>query len=110
MNQYAALKAVGFEQITVSTTAVGFTPSKLKDPNNNRDVVRAEVVIDATANTGIRHRRDGTAPTSSVGTPTPIATFNIFTVNGIDDCRNFQAIRGNQATPADTVLNVTYFA
>lgn len=106
----ALLKCIGFEQIVVSTVAIGFTIAKLSDSVSQRNAIMAEVTIDSTANTGIRHRRDGTAPTSAVGAPTPIATYNTFQVWGVDDLKNFLAIRGNQGTPADTTINVTYFA
>lgn len=109
LSQDAVLQCLGYEQITVSTVAIGFTVSKLIDAVRQKNVLLAVVVIDATANSGIRWRADSVAPTSAIGVPTPIATYNSFRVWGVDDLKNFLAVRGNQASAVDTVMYVSYF-
>ena len=84
---------LGYEQITVSTTAVPFTtiPAGAK---------RALVVLES-AN-ALRWRGDGTAPTASVGNP--LAGSGVLEVESI--LEKFKAIRSGAA---DAVMNVTYY-
>ena len=55
----SSLNPIGYEQLTVSTTAVSLTP-----PN-----VGSRVVVILIRTNAVRYRDDGTAPTSTVGMP-----------------------------------------
>lgn len=89
--QNAALRPIGFDTITVSSTAVGL--------NAPRGTEYAEISLESNA---IRKRDDGTDPTSSVGILLPAGT--LFGV-----CQNsLSKIRFIRQT-ADGLLNVSYY-
>lgn len=89
--QNAVLRTKGFQALTVSNTAVGFTvPSG------------TEYAIASLEANNIRYRDDGTAPTSSVGLL--ITATSIFGV-----CQNsLDSIRFIRET-ADGLLNIEYY-
>lgn len=83
----------GYQQITVSTTAVGLTV-----PDG---ATRAVLGIEAQP---LRYRTDGTNPTASVGMLQAASTF--VELSGADTLANFKAIRSGGT---DSVLNVSYY-
>jgi hypothetical protein len=88
----SVLPPLGYEQLTVSNSAVGLTvPAK---------PVRMAVVV-VESNT-IRFRDDGTNPTSTVGTPV-VANVTILICGRAVD--TFKAIR----VSGDAVLNIAYY-
>ena len=83
----------GYEQLTVSTAAVGLTlPS---------GATRAVVYVEAQP---IRWRDDAVAPTSSVGVPA-VAT-DAFELPSVQSINGFKAIRSGST---DATLNVVYY-
>lgn len=84
---------LGYQQLTVSGTAVGLTLP-------TRGVVRIAVVVVET--NSIRYRDDGTVPTASVGTPVPANGSIAISGAAIS---SFRAIR----TGSDAVLNIHYY-
>ena len=86
-----------FEQITVSSTAIGVTASLIK--NGNYEVKSATITAEGGS---IRVRTDGTNPTSAVGHL--IQDGDIIELDSHDDIVNFKAIRKDST---DGVLNVT---
>lgn len=81
--------AYDHEQITVSTTAVGFTATKYRP--TSADARRAtKVVVTVDPTNPIRYTLDGTTPTSSVG---HYAVATQFVLEGYDNIKNFKAIR-----------------
>ena len=97
---------IGYEAITVSTTAVGFTAATY-----TKKAKRAWCVLEGTATKGIRIRTDGTDPTSTTGTliyPS-VGTYGImvdFNIEGYHDIANFSAIRDSDA---DCTLSATNY-
>ncbi len=89
-----------FEQITVGSTAIGFTASTVQPASGKP----ATLAVCAVETQPVRWRSDGTAPTSSAGYPQAVASE--FTVFGSHDLNNFKAIRtgGTSAT-----LTVAYY-
>jgi len=85
---------VGYEQKTVSSSAVGFASIP---PDANKAIV---VVEDA----NIRWREDGTNPTSSVGTKSFVGTTII--LEGRDRISAFRAIR---LSSTDAKLSANYY-
>lgn len=85
---------VGYEQKTVSSSAVGFASIP---PDANKAVVVVE-------NANIRWRDDGTDPTSSVGTKSYVNT--TITINGRDRISAFRAIR---LSTTDAKLSINYY-
>ena len=86
-------KPVGYEQVTVSTTAVGLT---VPDGAN-----RAVVVVEAQP---LRCRDDGTDPTASVGMLCVAATR--FDIESREALLAFKAIRSGGT---NSVLSVSYY-
>lgn len=84
---------VGYEQKTVSTTAVTLT----KPAGASRAIVMVE-------DQPIRYREDGTAPTSSVGVLCPAGTR--FELESSSAISNFKAIRSGGT---DGVISVNYY-
>lgn len=79
------------EQITVSTTAVGFTKTKIK-PSNDRPMYRAFVHV----NSGnIRARWDGTDPTATTGAL--YGAGGEIVLVGLSELNNFKAISADGA-------------
>lgn len=85
---------VGYEQKTVSDSAVGFASIP---PNSNKAIVVVE-------SANIRYREDGTDPTSSVGTKAFQNTTII--LEGRNRMSAFRAIRTDST---DAKLSVNYY-
>lgn len=95
-------KAYDNEQITVSSTAIGFTASKVKhESNDNIHPILASFSI---SDADIRIQLDGTDPTSTTGYLARSGTS--IEITGESDIRNFKAIRDDST---DAVLDVIYF-
>ena len=87
---------LAFEQLTVSTSAIGLTAAKFKG---------AQVaVISLAATNGISFREDGTAPTASVGMLVAGGTNGI--ICGGAAIAHIQFIRSGGT---DAVMSVTYY-
>ena len=84
------------ETITVSSTAVGFTSSKI----TNCKIAFCTLDADGGA---IRYWFDGSTPTATQGHY--VAAGGSFTISGNNNIRNFKAIR---AGTDDGILQVTY--
>lgn len=93
----ASLAAQGprytYEQVTVSTTAIGVSATTL----SGMGVCR--LALDAT--NGARYRADGTAPTSTVGVP----LLGSGTLEGLE-VRELAAMRFIRSGGSDAILNV----
>lgn len=86
---------LGYQQITVSTTAVALTV-----PSN---ASYADVIV---GTNGIRVRDDGTNPTASVGMPYGVSALpQRFTVKGAGALAALRMIR----ISADSEVNVSYY-
>ena len=90
---------MGYESITVSSTALGFT-SGTAFPGGKQPADMAVVTIETDA---IRYRVDGVAPTASEGHKA--AADSSFTVYGTQNLRAFQMIR----VTTDATVKVTYY-
>ncbi len=99
-SSFAVLKAYDYEQITVSSTAVGLTTSKIEPANGPR----AAKVLIYVSGAQIRFRVDGTDPTSTSGMVIDAGSY--FEVIGYHDISNFKAIRTGST---DATLDVIYF-
>ena len=97
------MQKVGFEQLTVSTTALGLTATKYA-PNGQQDLNVATFAVADVETNPIRYRDDGVPPTSSVGQPAS-AGAQIQLV-GVQAIRDFLAIRSGAA---DSTLEVSYY-
>lgn len=97
------LQKVGFEQLTVSNTAVGLTATKFA-PNGLQDLNLATYAVADVETNNIRYRDDGAAPTSTVGQPA-LAGAQIQLV-GAQALRDFQAIRSGAV---DATLEISYY-
>lgn len=90
---------VDFETITVSTSAIGLTPTKV-DPGTSQKRKRAFISVE---NNRIRFTFDGTTPTSTVGhilVPT-----QTFLFEGFYQLNQLQFIRVDSA---DAIIQVSY--
>lgn len=99
MDPNASLNPFAFEQITVSSTAVGFTTATFA-PSGSGKADMAVVDVETNA---IRYRADGLNPTAAVGSP--IAASGSFTVCGQ---ASIQVVRFIRQT-ADATLDVHYY-
>lgn len=86
----------GYQQITVSTSAVALTVPK----NATSAII---IVQDQT----VRWRDDGTAPTATVGMP--VFPGNVIQLNSAQQIADFRAIRDTSAD-SDAILNITYYS
>lgn len=91
-----------YEEVVVSTTAIGLTALKI-NPGGTFPDKRKAVIIVVSAQP-ISFRIDGTDPTSSVGIPA--ATGDIIKLFGEQTLKQFKAIRSGAS---DATLRVTYF-
>lgn len=89
----AGIKPLGYQQITVSTTAVALTV-----PAN---AVRAVLVVE---DQPLRWRDDGTDPTASAGFL--VKADVVFELHGTLSLNAFKAIRDDSS---DAVLSVSYY-
>lgn len=99
-------QAVGFEQISVAATAVGFTTTQYRNKaSGGIDARIALVTLEGTAGTNdIRYTFDGTTPTTSVGHLLPAG--QAIVVRGLGNITKFRAIRAGSTSG---VISVTYF-
>lgn len=95
-----AFTAFDSESITVSTSAIGFTSSKISPSGGGGQARQAIVFI----NSGgpIRWNIDGTNPTSTTGQG-PYESGEFFTLEGITNISNLRMIRDTTATGDATV-------
>lgn len=93
---YKAYKPTAYEQLTVSSTAVGLTSSKYK-PATGRP---ANIAIIRVAGGNVRYRQDGVDPTASVGVPVNVG--EILTLDG--DLASYKFIRQT----VDATLDIEY--
>lgn len=96
-----AVSYAAFEQLTVATSSVGFTSSKIS-PNGLPEATRAYCRLETAE---IRFTTDGTVPTTLIGTILSIS--DILEVNGHDQLMQFRAIRTGGSSG---VLDCTYTA
>lgn len=96
---YNPLVTFAFQQITVSTTAIGFTTATYS-PGTKGTALLATVIVETA---GVRYRKDGTAPTSSVGMP--LAAGDVLYVWGSVDIKNIKFIR---TSGSDATISVEY--
>jgi len=96
---YNPVVTFAFEQITVSTVAKAFTLATYS-PGTKGTALLATVIVESN---GVRYRKDGTAPTSSVGMP--LAAGDVLYVWGSVDIKNIKFIRSGAA---DATLSVEY--
>lgn len=92
---------VSFEQITVSTTSVGFTASKIRADGKPQ----ATQAFCSAEGADLRWTVDGTTPTSSVGALLTNGS-TLPTINGHDNLTRFRAIRD---AGTDVTMNCFYF-
>ena len=90
--------AMGYESITVSTAAIGFTFGTFF--TSTKHARRALVTVE---DAQIRYRYDGTDPTSSEGHI--LNPMDVLTLTGLTNIRNFKAIRKGTT---DAKLRVTF--
>lgn len=96
-NGLGTLVPMSFEEITVSTTAVGFTSSKIQ--TSTATAVYAYWYVDTNA---VRWREDGVDPTASVGIPAAASTYG--QTCGALAVRQMRFIRQS----ADATIRVAY--
>lgn len=92
--------AVGYESITVSSTALSFT-SATAFPDGKTP--RADLAVVTCETDAVRYRVDGVAPTASVGHK--LAADGSLTVYGEANLKAIQFIR----VTSDATLRVTYY-
>jgi hypothetical protein len=93
-----------YEAITVGSTAVGFTASKITPTTGdwkNQDCQVAEFRVETDQ---IRYRLDGADPTSVAGSGTLVNVGDIVTIRGTNNIKRFRAIR----VTADATITVHY--
>lgn len=93
---YKAYKPTAYEQLTVSSSAVGLTASKYK-PSTGRPANLAFIRV---AGGNVRYRQDGTDPTASVGVPVNVGE----TLNLEGDLASYKFIRQS----VDATLDIEY--
>mgnify|MGYP001561567028 CR=1 FL=1 len=76
-----------FEQLTVATSSIGITTTVL-DPAGKPQTQHCEAKLQTAQ---VRYRWDGTAPTSTVGTP--LEAGDILTIDGNDVAKAIRFIR-----------------
>lgn len=96
---FPSLFPMGYEQITVSSTAVGFTAAAIQ-PAGARP---ADMAVVSVATNAIRSRDDGLNPSATVGFP--FAASSTFTVCGAATIQRVKFIRQS----ADATLDVSYY-
>lgn len=90
---------LGFEQITVGATAVGFTSSVINASGNH---VAATVATCRVRTAEISYTINGTTPTSTVGTLAGVG--DVISLSGNDALNNFRAIRTGSSGQADCTV------
>lgn len=92
-----AVDYVAYEQITVGSSAIGFTTTLIVQGNGHPQANLATCRVETAQ---IRYRIDGTAPTSSVGTV--LNDGDTFVLQGLDLLLRFQVIRTSSTSGALT--------
>jgi hypothetical protein len=92
---------VGYEQVTVANSSIGLTAATINQGNGHMQANKAVCRLETAQ---IRYRLDGTAPTTTVGTPLEIG--DVLTITGNDLLNNFRAIRTGGTSG---VLNCHYY-
>lgn len=92
----------GYEAITVSNTAIGFTGGKIKPTSGNYANMECKEVFCTLETDDIRFTIDGTTPTSSIGHL--LKSGESLTIDNVTDIKGFRAIR----VTTDASLKVTY--
>lgn len=97
----SAVTYIGFEQVTVANTAIGFTTTKI-DPPGRPQAAYAYCRLETAE---IRYTYDGTTPTTTVGTL--LEPGDGLPLQGHDSMQRFLAIRTGAVSG---VLSCTYTA
>lgn len=97
------LVAGDFEQITVSSTAIGFTSTKLQPTSGTYSGQSAHKIACVPEDGEVRYRNDGTSPTATVGMVLPLG--ETLELSGYETLSGTKFIR----TAGDVILNVTYY-
>jgi hypothetical protein len=97
------LVAGDFEQISISSTAKGFTSTKLQPTSGDYDGKSAHKVVVVPEDGSLRYRSDGTDPTTAVGML--LATEETLELKGYSTLSNTNFI----ALSGTVTLNVTYY-
>lgn len=97
MQDVRALQVADYEEITVSTAAVGLTAAKVRA---NPPMKAAEILV---TGAGIAYRKDGTDPTSTVGVT--VSANGTISLEHPNDMSRFKAIRTGGS---DALLRVEY--
>jgi hypothetical protein len=95
-----SLTPYAFEQITVSTTAIGFTQATVF-PSGDEPGIMAVLTVETA---DVRYRVDGLDPTAAVGDR--VSASGTLTVCGVPSLRKLKFIREDAA---DATLSVTYY-
>ena len=94
----------GYESITVSDTAIGFTPAEIFHKTGLFAEFECKEVFCSLETESIRYCTDGTTATTSVGHL--VTAGQTITIKNKQAIKNFSAFRDGQA---DGTLHVTYF-
>lgn len=101
-----ALVAFDYETITVSSSVVGLTASKIQ-PAGGRAALGAAITVEGAT---IRYRLDGGNPVvgsaGHLGYDTSVAPAQVIWVYGTENLRRFRAVREGAS---DATLRVTYY-
>ncbi len=95
-----------FEQITVSTSAIGCTSSKLNPTSGDYKGMSCKRILVRVETDQVRYRIDGTDPTSTVGQI--LYKRDIFIEANPQNIAKFKAIRDTGSSTSAT-LNVEYY-
>ena len=93
-----------YESITVSSTAVGFTASKLNPTSGDFKGMNCKEVYCTSETASLRFRMDGINPTATEGHLLPSGSE--LKIKNPQSIAKFKAIRN---TTTDAVLKVTYY-
>ena len=93
----------GFEEITISTTAKGFTESKLKPTTGTYAGKKCSEIFFVMNGANIRYKLNGDDPTTTEGVP--MLTGQNLTLRNEKDIANFRAVRDDAV---DAKLHVLY--
>lgn len=91
-----------YEEVTVSTAAIGLTALTLNPGGTYPDKIKGALIVVSAQ--PINFRIDGTDPTSAIGIP--LVAGDILKIFGAQTLKQFKAIRSGAS---DAVLRVTYF-
>ena len=92
-----------FEQVTVSSVAIGFTAAKILPTSGDFINRPCRAVFCRAMDADMRYRVDGTDPTATVGMP--LKDGETLTLRDVSEIKDFKAIRKDST---DVELNVFY--